>query len=79
VVRPHDVQTDSNPHPRLAIGLMDSYRITGFFLRPSNTAVIPCTVRSRAFEAHVIAEEPYKGQSAVGMCPTENREGRIGI
>ena len=40
---------------------------------------MPCTVRSRAFGSHVVAEEPYKGRSVVGVYPTEKRDGRIGI
>lgn len=63
----------------LAIGLIDSYRITGFFFKLNSTAVIPCTARSRAFESQVVAEEPYKGRSIVGACPREKRDGRIGV
>jgi hypothetical protein len=58
---------------------MDSYLITGFFFRLKSTAVMPCTARSRAFGSHVVAEELYKGRSAVGVCPREKRDGRIGV
>jgi hypothetical protein len=45
----------------LAIALILSYRISGFFFKLSITAISPWTCRSNALASHVLGDEPYNG------------------
>ena len=62
----------------LAILLIFSYRMTGFFFKLNSTAVIPRTVRSNASGSQVFGEEPYSGLAAVGVWLSENSAGNSG-
>ena len=52
--------------------------MTGFFLRLSNTAVMPWTARSRAASFHEWGVNPQRGLVAVGQWFSENSEGNKG-
>jgi hypothetical protein len=51
----------------LAIPLIFSYLMIGFFLRLRRTADIPWTERSRAAGSHEFGVDPYSGLAAVGV------------
>lgn len=62
----------------LAMPLIRSYRMIGFFFRLRRTAVIPCIERSKASEFQALKLEPYNGFPALGVKLREYSEGRTG-
>ena len=51
----------------LAIALIFSYRITGFFFKLSITAISPWTCLSNAIASHAFGDEPYNGVVGEGV------------
>jgi hypothetical protein len=71
-------RTWTSPANFFAIPLIFSYRITGFFLRLSSTAVIPWTALSSAEGSQAFGVELYRCWDGDGTWFRENRQGRIG-
>lgn len=60
----------------LAMPLIFSYRITGFFLRLNKTPRTPCIDLSRAVESHAFGPDPYNALEEAWL--RENRQGNSG-